>query len=231
MKLSACILTLNNEVFIRPCLESVKPYVDEIVIIDSFSTDKTLEIAREYTDKIFSIEPCAGAMPRNYGIECCTGDWVFMLDSDELVSNAFKDIKSFLEITPINALVLPRFQVAGIDPLTYKSGDKYYPDYQYRLLRKDSPARYERVVHEIITDKKPILPISTHLFHFNLMLMDYGDRYAKDVKYNNLQAGAGFWRSTPFAILDCNKKDEIDENVMELIRKVPFKNDERVINF
>jgi glycosyltransferase involved in cell wall biosynthesis len=230
MKLSTVILTLNNESFIRTTIESIKPHTDEIVIVDSFSTDKTLEIAREYTDKIFSIETCGYDVMRNYAIDCCSGDWVLQLDADEIVSNDVRGLKDFLKGTLFNAFVLPRFQITNIDPMTYKTGDGLYPDFQFRVIRKDSAARYDGVVHEIIKDKNPVTPLSLHLFHFNLMTMSFEEREAKGNKYNGLRQGAANWNKVPFAIVDFCRREEINYNVMELLQKINFRNDERVIN-
>ena len=55
-RISACILTKNEEKNIGRCLQNIAPYVDEIVIVDGFSEDKTVEIARKYTDKIYQKE-------------------------------------------------------------------------------------------------------------------------------------------------------------------------------
>lgn len=84
-KLSVVIITKNEEEIIKECLESVK-WADEIIVVDSFSTDKTVEIARQYTDKIFlnnSLEYLE--LYKNLGMEKATGDWILLLDADEVV--------------------------------------------------------------------------------------------------------------------------------------------------
>jgi glycosyltransferase involved in cell wall biosynthesis len=83
--LSVAIITYNEEANIRRTLESVK-WADEIVVVDSGSTDRTCEIAREYGAKIF-VEPWKGfAAQKNSALEKCTGDWILSLDADEEVS-------------------------------------------------------------------------------------------------------------------------------------------------
>ena len=84
--LSVVIAAKNEEDNIGKCLESVK-WVDEIIIVDDMSTDRTLEIYRQYTDKIF-LNDSQGSFHKNknLGIEKTTGDWIFSLDADEIIS-------------------------------------------------------------------------------------------------------------------------------------------------
>lgn len=87
---SLIILTYNEEVNIRACLDSVKDLTDEIFIVDSFSTDRTLDIAREYTEKIFQNPWVHWAHQRNWALANLPlqHDWVFFLDADEQVTPA-----------------------------------------------------------------------------------------------------------------------------------------------
>lgn len=86
-KLSVVVVTRNEEEVIRQCLESVK-WADELIVVDQSSTDKTVEIAKQYTDKVFSVpedvpEP---NINKNFGMEKATGDWIMVLDADEIVT-------------------------------------------------------------------------------------------------------------------------------------------------
>jgi glycosyltransferase involved in cell wall biosynthesis len=90
MSLSVAIITKNEEANIRRTLESVK-WADEIVVVDSGSTDRTCDIAREYGAKVF-IEQWKGfAKQKNSAIEKCTSDWILSLDADEEVEPALGD--------------------------------------------------------------------------------------------------------------------------------------------
>ena len=86
MKLSVVVITKNEEENIRDCLESVK-WADEIVVVDDMSTDRTVEICRKYTKKIFP-NNSGGSFHKNknLGIEKATGDWILSLDADEIIS-------------------------------------------------------------------------------------------------------------------------------------------------
>src|SRR3954470_14737891 len=95
MSISVSLITKDEEQNIRRTLESVK-WADEIVVVDSGSTDRTLEIAREYNAKIF-VEPWKGfSAQKNSSVEKCTGDWVLSLDADEEILPAL--IKEIQEV-------------------------------------------------------------------------------------------------------------------------------------
>ena len=74
-KISVTIITGNEEDNIRQCLESVK-WADEIIVVDSESSDKTVEIAKEYTDKVFVNKWEGYASQKNYALNLATNDWI-----------------------------------------------------------------------------------------------------------------------------------------------------------
>ena len=84
-RLSAVILTKDAESSVRDCLESVK-WADEIIVVDGFSTDRTVEVCKGYTDRIIPSEFKGFAEERNKGIDNATGDWILQLDADEVVT-------------------------------------------------------------------------------------------------------------------------------------------------
>ncbi|MCK4908588.1 MAG: glycosyltransferase family 2 protein [Planctomycetes bacterium] len=88
--ISACVVTFNEKDNIKACLESLK-WVDEIVVIDSFSTDGTTEICRQYTDKVIQHQWPGFVKQKNYALSQATHDWVLSLDSDERVSPELKE--------------------------------------------------------------------------------------------------------------------------------------------
>ena len=90
-KISVVILTRNEESNIKECLETVK-WADEIIVIDDESTDKTVEIARCYTDKVIS-HPLNDnfSAQRNLGIDNASGDWILQMDADERVTEELKE--------------------------------------------------------------------------------------------------------------------------------------------
>lgn len=89
-KLSVVVLTKNEERNIRDCLEKVK-WADEIVIIDDLSGDRTLDIAGEFTDKIFKNKMEGFGPQRNFGIDKSGGDWIYFVDADDRVTPELRD--------------------------------------------------------------------------------------------------------------------------------------------
>src|SRR3989344_3672296 len=102
-KLSVVVSAYNEERNIKDCLESVRGLADEIIVIDNSSTDKTGEIARKYTKKVFeqkndpkNIDP-----QKNFGFSKATGDWILSLDADERITPELtNEIKSVLSQQP-----------------------------------------------------------------------------------------------------------------------------------
>src|SRR3989338_9752750 len=89
-KITVLVPTYNEEKNIRDCLESVK-WADEIFIVDSFSSDRTLEIAKEYTDRIIQHEYINSAAQKNWAIPQARYEWVLIVDSDERVTKELRE--------------------------------------------------------------------------------------------------------------------------------------------
>ncbi|HED33994.1 MAG TPA: glycosyltransferase family 2 protein, partial [Gammaproteobacteria bacterium] len=88
-KISVTIICKNEESRIRRCLDSVR-WADEIVVVDSGSTDRTLEIVSEYTDKIFINDWPGFGLQKAFAVNKASYDWILSLDSDEVVSGALR---------------------------------------------------------------------------------------------------------------------------------------------
>ena len=127
-KLTVIVPCCNNEAIIRDCLESVK-WADEILICDSFSTDKTLDIAREYSDRIIQHEYINSATQKNWAIPQAGNEWVFIVDTDERITDELRDevvsvLKNQGESEGFN---IPRANYSFGRRLRYGG---YWPDYQ-----------------------------------------------------------------------------------------------------
>ncbi len=133
-KISIVINTYNCEKTFKECLESVKDF-DEIVVCDMYSTDKTLEIAKEYNCKIIMHENVGYADPaRNYAISNASNEWVFVIDSDEVVPKELREylyefIKSPSQYTGV---AMPRITYGWNEPL-----EVLYPDIIVRFFKRD----------------------------------------------------------------------------------------------
>lgn len=97
ISVSACIIAKNEEKFIGECLERLKKYGFEIVVVDTGSTDHTKEIARQYTENIYDFEWCNDfGKARNYAISKASNDWIFNIDCDEQIEKI--DIPKLMEL-------------------------------------------------------------------------------------------------------------------------------------
>ena len=88
--LSACVITGNEEENIRRCLESVA-WADEIVVVDSFSRDRTVEIAREFTDRVFQHRWMGYVGQKTIARNLARGEWILFVDADEAVSPELRE--------------------------------------------------------------------------------------------------------------------------------------------
>lgn len=149
-KLSACMITYNEEEKIASALESIK-WVDEIIIVDSFSTDSTLEICRQYTDKIYQ-HPWEGfGKQRNFALSLASFSWILVLDADERVSPELKS-----EIIELKEEEFGEYDSYYIPFKNYFLGKwikhcGWYPDLRIRLFNKEKGKYKESEVHESVS--------------------------------------------------------------------------------
>lgn len=192
MKISVAITTFNEEENIGRCLKAVSDWVDEIVVVDGSSVDKTVEIAKEYNAKIIRTDnPKIFHINKQKAIDACKGDWILQLDADEIVTPALKEeIIHVLSRKPLNGYWIPRKNYFLGKFLT-KGGQ--YPDYTLRLYKRGKGRLPAKSVHEqavvegeVVYLKNPLehypYPNFSHyLEHFNR----YTDIFAEELKNEN----------------------------------------------
>ena len=147
-KLSVAIITHNEEKNIRRTLESVA-WADEIIVVDSGSTDNTVAICREYTDKVVNQDWLGFARQKNLAIDRATGDWVLSLDADEPIESALAEEIRGIIAGPdaLDGYRIPRKTFFLGKQIRYGG---WYPDRNLRLFRKNAGRFEERAVHEAI---------------------------------------------------------------------------------
>lgn len=144
--LSVTIITQNEQHNIRECLKSVL-WAQEIIVIDAMSRDKTVEIAREYTDKIVLNKWPGFAKQKQYALDQCTCDWVLSLDADERVRPELaEEIQDILKADT----KFDGFQIARRSYFLNKwmKHCGWYPGYQVRLFKKNKTRVSFSRVHE-----------------------------------------------------------------------------------
>jgi len=165
MDISAVIITYNEEKRLEPALKSVAAVVSEIVVVDSFSTDNTLSIARKYTDRIFERKWTDYADQKNFANSKSSYPWILSLDADERLSPGLRDeiLQMKQEEPDCSGFSIPR-QVFYLGKWIRHSG--WYPDRKIRLFRKDSVHWEGRYVHEKLVIKGKILKLNPPIEHF-----------------------------------------------------------------
>lgn len=178
--LSVVLAVYNEEDNLNNCLDSVKDIVDEIVIVDGGSTDKTIQIAKKYHAKIIKTNnPPVFHINKNKAIDAAKGDWVLQLDADEIVSKDLaEEIKNVISKTSgINGYWIPRKNFF-LGRFLRKGGQ--YPDYTLRLYKRGLGRLPGKDVHEqaIVQGKVSYLKnnllhlrdknFSTYIYRFNI---------------------------------------------------------------
>ena len=163
MTLSVIVITKNEEKSIRDCLESVV-WADEIIVVDSGSTDKTVAICREYTSKVFVTGwPGFGAQ-KNRALEMATCDWVLSLDADERVTPELQaEIRTAIDYPGNNiAFKMPRLSNYCGRYMRYSG---WWPDYIIRLFRRGRAHFTNDLVHEHLIVHGAVETLSKPLIH------------------------------------------------------------------
>ena len=146
MLLSVVVITCNEQANIEACLESVA-FADEVIVVDSGSTDVTVELAKKMGSKVIVVADWPGFGPqKNRALAFATGDWVLSIDADERVSAALAhEIQTVLASQTGTAFEIPRLtQFCG----KWIRHCGWTPDHVLRLFRRDSAQFSNDLVHE-----------------------------------------------------------------------------------
>ncbi|OOM16266.1 glycosyltransferase family 2 protein [Clostridium saccharobutylicum] len=148
--LSLCMIVKDEGEILNNCLLNVAKFVDEIIIVDTGSTDRTKEIALKYTDKVYDFKWCNDfSKARNFSISKSSNAWILVLDADEFVNNIEEiEIKEFCNY--INNKVVGRIKI--INEYEDNYGIKKYIKRVNRVFNKNY-FEYEGVIHEQIVSK------------------------------------------------------------------------------
>nr|MBI3614450.1 glycosyltransferase family 2 protein [Nitrospirota bacterium] len=184
-KVSAYVIAYNNEATIRSCLESVR-WADELIVVDSHSTDATEKISREFTDKVYQHEFHGFGRLRNEAVAHASHEWVFSLDTDEVATPEIRDeIRRLLDRGPdADAYFVPRKNYF-LGRWIRHCG--WYPDYrQPQLFRKDRMKYCDQLVHETFELHGRVGHLKEHVLQYPFQ--DIDQYLAKMDRYSDLMA-------------------------------------------
>lgn len=174
MTLSVTIITKNEERNIRRCLESVR-FADEIIVLDSGSTDKTVAIAKEYTEHVFSTDWPGYGVQKQRALSKARGDWVLNLDADESVSEELqREIMDAMASNSADAFRIAIQMHFYNQPLKYSSSPKRH----IRLFKRANAHFSDDIVHE-----KIVLPEGTRIGKIKTAIMHHSFKDVSHVLY------------------------------------------------
>ncbi len=162
-RLTVVLVTLNEERNIDRCLGSVS-WADEIVVVDSFSTDGTVALAQKYTAKVYQHEYPGTSKQVERGIGYATGDWIFVIDADEEMSPELKDevqkvLREGTECAGFSFVRKPRAFGRWIEH------GGWFPDNQFRFFRRDRYYPEHQEIHGGFNTKGKRGELKGHLYH------------------------------------------------------------------
>lgn len=195
-RISVCCLTFNSARTIGRTLESVTGIADEIIVLDSYSTDRTIEIVTEYTDKIYYREYKYHGLQMNHALDLCSHDWVFCIDSDEWLDTGMREHIRRLKESGLEGREAFRLQrewffmgrtVHAFYPVTS-------PDKIVRFFNRKTVRFNERPVHDKPVGFKTEAWLEGRLLHDSIASLH--DLFDKMNKYTTRHA-RGFVKDAP----------------------------------
>ena len=163
MHLTATIITKNEASHIKECLESLS-FVDEIVVLDSGSSDETVRICREYGALVLETDWPGFGPQKNRAIDLANGEWVLSIDADEIVSETLRK-EIIWAISHSNGKVAFRMPRASSYCGRIMKHGGWWPDYVTRLFLRGHARFNDRLVHEALVVKGSVGKLVSPLFH------------------------------------------------------------------
>jgi hypothetical protein len=168
--LSVIIITKNEAHSIGDCLQSVA-WADEIIVVDSGSTDETVNISKKHGAKVLRNDWAGFGKQKNYALSQATGTWVLSIDADERVSHSLKDAINHAINHPENHIAweMPRLSsLCG----RYIQHCGWWPDRVTRLFKNGHAKFSDDIVHEKLIVNGPVGVLKTHLIHESIESLD-----------------------------------------------------------
>jgi len=200
--LSVILITRNEEANLRDCLASLEGLAQQIVVVDTASTDRTIAIAQEFGATIAQPADWPGFGPqKNRALDLATGDWVLSLDADERLTPELRSEISAVLTNPGHAACF------AIPRLSWYCGrfirhSGWNPDYVDRLFQRGTARFSNDLVHERLIPSGPVVKLKNHMLHYSFM--NYSQVLQKIDRYSSASAEQAFAkgkRSSPLAAI------------------------------
>lgn len=204
--LSVILITRNEQANLDACLSSIREIANEIVVVDSNSSDDTLAIAKSYNAVISSPSDWPGfGAQKNRALDLATQDWVLSIDADERLSQALRDeIKAVLSNPLADCYAIPRRSYYCGRLIDYSG---WNPDFVTRLFKRGTSRFSDHLVHEKLLTSSPASSLKSPMLHFSVVnfsqVLSKIDRYSTDSAQQAFLAGKkssvskavlhGFW--------------------------------------
>lgn len=183
MKISVFAIVCNEEKNIERCLNSVR-WADEIIIVDSHSTDRTVELCKKYTNKIIQREFINYSDQKNFALSQTRGEWAFSIDADEEVTEALKEeiLKTISSPEALEGYHVPRHSFIFNREFHFTGTQDDRP---IRLFQKGK-ARFEQPIHETVNIDGRIGVLRNHLMHYPYQ--SKSEYWIQFERYTNMEA-------------------------------------------
>jgi len=188
MTLSVCSVSYNEEWIIATTFNSVKDIADEMILVDSGSTDKTREIAASLGVKVYVEEPYKGCgLQKNVAIEKCTGDWILFLDADEVVSEELKaEIVRIIHLPKAADVYKVRFQSYCFGRLIKYGGWSAF--YKIRFFKQGAGKFSPHIIHSYFETSPNVIIEKIHENIRHYTYKDITHYITKNNRYTNEKA-------------------------------------------
>ena len=163
--ISVAIITLNEEKQIKACLDSVS-WADEIVVVDAESQDNTVQICRQFTDKIYIRKWAGFAEQKQFALDQCSHEWVLSLDADERVSDELREeiARLIRQHDTADGYLIAR-RTYFLNKWIRHCG--WYPGYQLRLFKREKTRVSQTRVHEGFLVDGRVEKLDNDIIHFS----------------------------------------------------------------
>jgi glycosyltransferase involved in cell wall biosynthesis len=192
IRISGVVVAQNNQTTIEAVIKNLEPLCDEIVVVDGGSQDATMSLATQSPMVRLYRRPFDGNIgaQKNFAFDQCLGDWILILDTDELLGGrGVERIRLLTRVPFMSWFAFPRYWLVEHEgQVKYLAAKRFYRDRQIRLFRNLPGFRYDTSrspIHHVFVDKqgngRPLR--NPHIFHYTFLMQDRAQREAKVERY------------------------------------------------